>query len=205
MHVAYRLVHHLLRLLHSAHRQTPYTYVHAPVGVALALAIVKKTEIVIGRVCLGLYGRVLRLVSKKCVLTAIAAQFAVIVGAVAHKQKPTRFLNTAVFVSTVIEHLHHPTISGGIGSSRRELVVGLLVGYNRPCYPVYLLMRLRQLGSLGNKLLRANNHVVDILKRMHILIVDATHHVGEQPVTAVGVHCDIFLNTRLIIPHKGER
>ena len=143
VHVAYRLVHHLLRLRHGIHRQTTNADIHTPVGVAFTLGVVKETEIVIGRVCLGLYGRVLRLVSKKCVLTAIAAQFAVIVGAVAHKQKPTRFLNTAILVSAVIEHLHHPTISGGIGSSRRELVVGLLVGYNRPCYAVYLLMGLR--------------------------------------------------------------
>ena len=108
----------MLRLLHSAHRQTPYTYVHAPVGVALALAIVKKTEIVIGGVCLGLYGGVLGLVGEERVLSAIAAQFAIVVGAISHKQEPTRFLNAATIVCAVIEHFHNPTESGSIRSTR---------------------------------------------------------------------------------------
>ena len=65
-------------------------------------------------------------------------------------------------------------------------------------------MGLRQLSSLSDKLLRANNHVVDILKRMHILIVNAPYYGRSQPIAAVGIHCDILLNTRLVVADESE-
>ena len=85
-HISYGLVDHVLRLFYGVGRQSAHAYVHSAIGVALSLAIVQETEIVIRGICLGLHIGVLGLVGEKFIISTHPHQFAVVESAIAEQQ-----------------------------------------------------------------------------------------------------------------------
>ncbi len=201
--ISNQLIHHLLRLRFGGDGKTPDTNIHATLRVAFALVVVEESKIVVGGVSLGLDGGVLRLVGEQRVLARCGQQLAVVESAVTHQTEPTRLAVAAC--ATVVEHFHQPTIRRGIGGTAGELVIDLLIGNNRPCDGLFLLVRLCEPSSLGDQKIGADDNIVDISKCVQVLVANAANNGRRKPTAAIGIDGDVFLYLALVAALKGKR